>query len=185
MESITLDMTIADIFSNFPSHGQKLAQVMTQAGLHCVGCNAATWETLEAGMLSHGKTEPEIQDLLKKLNTVLEEKVDLTTISLTESAAEKFKQFAKEDQKENWGLRFGNQVGGCGGFEYLLDFEEKPQEKDHVFESFGVKIFVNQNVLPQLMGSQIDYIDGMYGSGFKITNPNAKSSCGCGKSQSY
>ena len=65
---ITRDMTIEEIFKRFPGKGQKLAQEMTHAGLHCVGCSAATWETLEAGMYGHGKEDGEIDHLLKKLN---------------------------------------------------------------------------------------------------------------------
>ena len=62
---------------------------------------------------------------------------------------------------------------------------EKALDDDVVFGAFGVEVHVNKNSAARLMGSEIDYIDGLNGSGFKISNPNAKGSCGCGKSQSY
>ena len=182
---ISRDMTIEDIFSRFPQKSQKLAQEMTNRGLHCVGCGAAVWETLETGMLSHGFSEDEIEDLVKRLNEILNEKVDLNTISMTKKAAEKFLEILKEEGKEGWGLRFGDKAGGCSGFEYVLDYSEKPRADDRVFPSHGIDVHVNEKAVSRLMGCEIDYIDGLNGSGFKISNPNAKGSCGCGKSQSY
>lgn len=182
---ITRDMTIEDIFSKFPQKSQKLAQEMTNRGLHCVGCGAATWETLETGMLSHGFSEEEIEDLVARLNEILSEKIDLNTISMTKKASQKFIEILKEEGKEGWGLRFGDKAGGCSGFEYVLDYSEKPRSDDRVFPAHGIDIHVNEKVVERLMGCEIDYIDGLNGSGFKISNPNAKGSCGCGKSQSY
>ena len=182
---VSKDMIISDILGKNPSKSQKLAQEMTNQGLHCASCGAATWETLEVGMLSHGKTEAEIDKLVDALNRVLAEEMDLTTISLTQRAAEKFNQVREEDGKSGWGLRFGDKAGGCSGFEYILDFEEKNKEDDEIFHSFGIDIYVNKRVLPRLLGAQIDYLDGLMGAGFKISNPNAKGSCSCGTSQAY
>jgi len=182
---ITRDMTIENIFSTFPHKSQKLAQEMTNQGLHCVGCGAATWETLEMGMLSHGFAEEEIDRLVTRLNDIIAEQVDLSTISLTKKAAHKFIEILKEEGKEGWGLRFGDQAGGCSGFEYVLDYSEKASVDDQVFHSHGVDIHVNKKMVDRLMGCEIDFLDGLNGSGFKISNPNAKGSCGCGKSQSY
>lgn len=182
---ISREMTIEDIFSKFPQKSQKLAQEITNSGLHCVGCQAATWETLEAGMLSHGFREEEIDDLVDRLNAILEETCDLSSISLTKRAAEKYRQILAEEGKEGWGLRFGDRAAGCSGFEYVLDYSEKAKADDQIFASQGVDIHVNAQMASRLMGSEIDYIDGLNGSGFKVSNPNAKGSCGCGKSQSY
>jgi iron-sulfur cluster assembly accessory protein len=184
-QKITADMTISEIFSNFPHQSQRLAQLITNAGLHCVGCNAATWETLEAGMLGHGMQRSAIEDLVKKLNALLEEDIDLETITLTPRAAKKFMEIAEEDGKAGYGLRFGDTTGGCSGFEYTLDFSENPDEDDTIFESNGIQIYVKNGSVKRLLGSLIDYVDGLQGSGFKISNPNVKSSCGCGKSQGY
>jgi len=182
---ITRDMTIEEILGGFPQKSQKLAQEMTKTGLHCVGCGAATWETLEAGVLGHGFTEADLEALLKRLNAILEEKVDPNTITLTAKAARKYISILQEEGKESYGLRFGDMAGGCSGFEYILDYSEAPTEEDQVFESQGVQIHVNRHMVPRLLGCEIDYLDGLNGAGFKISNPNAKGSCGCGKSQSY
>ena len=178
-------MTIDEILGQFPEKSQRIAQELTNAGLHCVGCHAATWETLEVGMMGHGFDEKALDDLVERLNQILAEKIDTSTITLTKRAAEKFQEILKQDQKEGWGLRFGDKPGGCGGFEYVLDFAERGTEKDRIFESEGVKIYVNQKMIPRLMGCQIDYLEGLMGSGFKVTNPNVKGSCSCGSSQSY
>ena len=185
MKQITKEMTIEEIFSNFPQKSQKLAQEITNTGLNCVGCGASVWETLEAGMLGHGFSEEEVEKLLEKLNTILAEKVDLSTISLTKRAAEKYKQLLASQGKEGWGLRFADQAAGCSGFEYVLDYSEKAKPEDQVFVSEGIEIHVNGKMADRLLGSVIDHVDGLHDSGFQITNPNVKASCGCGKSQSY
>lgn len=182
---IHAQMTIADILAMFPDKAQRLSQEITNAGLHCVGCQAATWETLEGGMLGHGKTQDQIEDLVERLNTLLDEVVDLSTITVTPSAAEKFKDFAKADGKEGWALRFGEEMAGCSGFEYVLDFSEKAEADDEVFHSNGIDIHVNKKLLRRLIGSKIDYMNGIRDSGFKIINPNVNSACGCGSSHGY
>lgn len=182
---ITKEMTIDEIFTTFPQKGQRLAQEMQNAGLNCVGCGASVWETLEAGMLGHGFTHDDLEKLLKKLNAILEEKTDPSTITMTKRAAEKYREILEEEGKSGWGLRFSDRAGGCSGFEYVLDYSEKALEDDQVFQSEGVDIHVNHLAAQRLMGSVIDFVDGLNGSGFKISNPNVKGSCGCGKSQSY
>jgi iron-sulfur cluster assembly accessory protein len=182
---ITKEMTIEEILSGFPRKSQKLAQELTQSGLHCVGCGAATWETLESGVLGHGFDEKYLEALLGRLNTVLEEESDPDTITLTKRAAQKYQEILAEEGKSGYGLRFADKAGGCSGFEYVLDYSAKPEEEDLVFMSEGVEIHVNKYRVERLLGSEIDYVDGLNGSGFKISNPNAKGSCGCGKSQSY
>lgn len=182
---ITQDMTIDEIFANFPQKGQRLAQEMTNAGLHCVGCHAATWESLEMGMLGHGFDEQDIKQLVDKLNSIIKESVDTNTISLTKNAADKVREILKKKNKEGWALRFGDKPGGCGGFEYIFDFSNKPTEEDEVSVSNGIEIHVSQKVVKHLIGSEIDYQEGLMESGFNVTNPNVKGSCSCGSSQSY
>lgn len=184
-ETITKEMTIEEILSGFPQRSQKIAQELTDTGLHCVGCGAATWETLEAGVLGHGFSEDDLEALLGRLNKILEEEIDADTITLTPKAAAKFKEILKEEGKEGYGLRFGDRAGGCSGFEYTLDFSPGAKETDEVFISEGVEIHINKNMVSRLLGCEIDFTDGLNGSGFKISNPNARGSCGCGKSQSY
>jgi len=178
-------MTIEQILSLFPFKAQKLAQEITRAGLHCVGCHAATWETLEAGMLGHGMGEDQINTLVERLNALLQEETDRSTISITARAAKKYLDILQEDGKPGWGIRFEERMAGCSGFEYVLDFSEKAEENDEVFVSNGIEIHVEKNMVPRLLGSEIDYVDGLQGAGFKISNPNVRSSCGCGSSQNY
>lgn len=179
------DMTIEDIFKVYPHKSQKLAQEMTNAGLHCVGCSAATWETLEAGSLGHGMEKDELDALISRMNTILAEKEDLTTITITPKAAKKFLDILTEDGRTGWGLRFGEKAAGCSGFEFFLDYSEKAKPEDVVIESNGIAIHVHNKSINRLMGSVIDYVDGLNGAGFKISNPNVKASCGCGNSHGY
>ncbi len=178
-------MTIEEILSLFPQKSQKLAHEITKAGLHCIGCGAATWETLESGMLSHGMDLSAVYNLVEKLNVLLKEESSPTTITLTPRAAEKLREFAEDEGKSGWGLRFSEQAAGCSGMEYALDFSEKASDQDVVYLSQGMEIHVKQTMSSRLVGTEIDYIDGLHNSGFKISNPHVKSSCGCGSSHNY
>ncbi len=181
---ITAIDTIEDIFNRYPTKAQKLAHELTRWGLQCVGCSAATWETLESGMMKHGKSSEELDLLLKKLNLILQEETDPETITITARAAEKFRAIAASEGIPTAGLRFDERAAGCSGFEYTLDFAEEKEDGDLLFESQGITIHVNSNSLGRLLGCEIDYVDGLQ-SGFKISNPNVRSSCGCGSSHGY
>src|SRR4051794_30539139 len=107
-EAVTIhsQMTIEEILSLFPHKAQRLAQEITNAGLHCVGCHAATWETLEGGMMGHGMNQQQIDRLVSRLNSLLMEKSDPSTISLTEKAAKKYQEILNSEGKQGWALRF-------------------------------------------------------------------------------
>lgn len=184
-KKITRQMTIEDILGMFPYKAQRLSQEITNAGLHCVGCHAAVWETLEAGMYTHGKTDAQIDELVRRLNALLEEEIDVTSIRITTRGAAKFLEILSEEGKQGWGMRFAEEMAGCNGFEYVLDFSEKADSDDKVFVSNGIEIHVKKAMLARLLGSEIDYVEGLRGSGFKISNPNVRSSCGCGTSHNY
>lgn len=178
-------MTIDEIFEKHPQKSQKLAQEMTNLGLHCVGCGASSYETLEAGVLGHGLSTSDLEALIGRLNAILNEEIDTSTITMTEKAAKKFQMIAEAEGKKGWALRFGDKPGGCSGFEYILDFSQAPENEDEVFTAHGVEIHVHTSMVSRLLGCEIDFQDGLNGSGFKISNPNAKSSCSCGNSQGY
>jgi iron-sulfur cluster assembly accessory protein len=184
-QRIARDMTIEEILNLFPHKSQKLSYEITNAGLHCVGCHAATWETLEAGMIGHGMDDSAIDRLVGRLNLLLDEESDPDTISITPRAAKKYLEILEEDGRTGWGLRFEERMAGCSGFEYALDYSEAATADDQVFESNGIQIHIDKRSAPRLLGAEIDYIDGLHGSGFKISNPNVKSSCGCGSSHNY
>ena len=185
MDKITKEMTIEEIFQNFPQQSQRLAQEMSNTGLHCAGCSAATWETLEAGMYGHGFDDQAIERLTEKLNQIIEEKIDTDSITLTKRAADKFLSILKEEKKESWGLRLMEKAAGCSGFEYVLDFSEKPEEDDLIYASNNVEIHIKKIDSDRLVGCFIDYVDGLQGAGFKISNPNVKSSFILWTSHSY
>jgi iron-sulfur cluster insertion protein len=103
-------------------------------------------------------------------------------VALTAKAAEKVKEIRGEENIEDtYALRLKVQGGGCSGFSYDLYFD-LPQDIDHPFESNGVKLLCDQMSLMYLMGTEIDYVEGLHGAGFKFNNPNVKSTCGCGSS---
>ncbi len=182
---INRQMTIDDILSLYPNKAQKIAQEMTKAGLHCAGCHAATWETLEAGMLGHGMNEQAITYLEDKINGILQEESDPFTITLTPIAAEKFNAILQEEGKKGWGLRLDEEMAGCSGFEYILDYCEKALPEDETFVSQSIQIHVNKKKVSRLIGTEIDFVESLQNSGFKISNPNVRSSCGCGTSHGY
>ena len=103
-------------------------------------------------------------------------------VSLTAKAAEKVKEIrAEENIEDSYALRLKVQGGGCSGFSYDLYFDQQ-QDIDHAFESHGVKLICDQMSLMYLMGTEVDYVEGLHGAGFKFNNPNVKSTCGCGSS---
>ncbi len=102
-------------------------------------------------------------------------------ITLTEIAANKVKEIAKAEGLEGQGLRLQVKGGGCSGFQYDLYFDEKA-EGDYEFESNGVQLVSDQMSFMYLMGTNIDYVEGLQGAGFKFNNPNSTGSCGCGSS---
>ena len=105
-----------------------------------------------------------------------------TPVTLTARAAEKVKEIRVEEKiQDGYALRLKVLGGGCSGFAYDLYFDQ-PQDIDQSFESNGVKMVCDQMSLMYLMGTEVDYLESLQGSGFKFTNPNVKSTCGCGSS---
>lgn len=113
---------------------------------------------------------------------VAEKKDTKADITLTEKAAKKIMELAKSEKKDKFGLKLFVFPGGCSGFQYGLDFEDKPDKTDIVSEQHGVKLFIDSDSLDLVKGAKIDYVESLQGSGFKIDNPNVTNSCHCGKS---
>jgi iron-sulfur cluster assembly accessory protein len=105
----------------------------------------------------------------------------LPAVSLTESAASHIVEIIGESNPEGKGLRIYVETGGCSGMSYAMEISPR-KANDEEFTYHGVKLFVEDRGLVYLAGSVIDYKDGLTGAGFRITNPNAKQTCGCGKS---
>lgn len=102
-------------------------------------------------------------------------------ISLTERAAAKIRDLQAENAAPGQALRFFIEPGGCSGFEYGMSFAD-PQADDEIAESAGVRVLLDPVSLTYLRGCEIDFDDGLHGKGFEIRNPNATTTCGCGKS---
>jgi iron-sulfur cluster assembly accessory protein len=102
-------------------------------------------------------------------------------VSLTPAAATKIRDLMAGDEDVSV-LRVAIEGGGCSGFQYGLGFDRGAQEGDHEFECEGVSVVVDPFSAPYLMGARVDYLETIEESGFKIENPNALSSCGCGHS---
>jgi iron-sulfur cluster assembly accessory protein len=107
----------------------------------------------------------------------------MTGITLTERAADKVRALmAAEPAGEAEVLRVAIQGGGCGGFEYALGFDRGATGEDAEYEFFGVKVVVDPASAHYLGGATVDYVESLRESGFKVDNPNASGSCGCGHS---
>jgi iron-sulfur cluster assembly accessory protein len=110
----------------------------------------------------------------------LQERTDML-VSLTPAAAEKIRGLIAQETDVSV-LRVAIEGGGCSGFQYGLGFDRGAQEGDHAFECEGVQVVVDPFSAPYLKGSTVDYLETIQESGFKIDNPNAVASCGCGHS---
>ena len=104
-------------------------------------------------------------------------------ITFTDKGAEKVQEFLDSQSADiqTSGLRVGVRGGGCSGFQYALAFDTQ-RDGDTVFEDHGLRILVDNQSLPYVDGSSIDYVDSLQGAGFKVDNPNVIAACGCGSS---
>ena len=102
-------------------------------------------------------------------------------ITLTDSAVAQIRQLQAEKAIEGHKLRIMVEAGGCSGFEYGMSFDEK-KDDDHLFENNGVEFLVDETSRGYLEDSVFDFDDGLTGKGFEVRNPNASSTCGCGRS---
>ena len=105
----------------------------------------------------------------------------LPLMTVTEAAAAKIKQLLAEEQDVSV-LRVAIQGGGCSGFQYGLGFDRGAAEGDYEFEMHGVQVVVDPFSAPYLNGAEIDFVNGLQESGFKVNNPNVVAACGCGHS---
>ena len=103
-------------------------------------------------------------------------------ITLTDDAIVKVQEILTSQEPQPAGLRIAVVGGGCSGFSYSMAFENNPQMLDKTYTYGGLKVFVDQASLLYLDGAQVDYVESIEGSGFKFSNPNTKSTCGCGSS---
>jgi len=112
--------------------------------------------------------------------------VDEPTMALplqfTDAAARKVKNLVADEENPELKLRVYITGGGCSGFQYGFTFDDKVNDGDMTIEKSGVALVVDPMSLQYLVGGEVDYTEGLEGSRFVVTNPNAKTTCGCGSS---
>ena len=106
---------------------------------------------------------------------------ETTPVTVTSRAARQIAKIVAADGNPKM-LRLSVSGGGCSGFQYHFDLDGTVADDDLVIEQDGVKVLVDSTSLEFLAGAELDYVDEMIGAAFKVNNPNAKSSCGCGTS---
>ncbi len=187
IQKITKDTTIGEIVEKYP----QVVETLTGYGVHCVGCHVSGVESLEMGFRGHGMDDATIADAVKKLNEIIEKNpaevkeekpadISNATLNVTDKAAEKIKALMEQEKKQ--GLRITVEPGGCSGQKYGMELDDKSTQEDIVVEEKGIKIFVDKKSMEKINGSNVDYVDSLQGAGFKISNPNATKTCGCGDS---
>ena len=181
-QAITKETTIGDVVNKYP----EVIPIILNYGLHCVGCGANPYETIENGCLGHGMSKDVVNMLVKDVNEeIRKRKSDKNKIiSVTSEAAEKFKQFMKEENKKVFGVRLNIITSDHGTIQYGLEFADVATGTEETFEDNGIKFFVEKDIVENIKGTNIDFIENERGSGFKINNPNSISggcgpSCGC------
>ena len=113
--------------------------------------------------------------------------MDTTTteklFTVSDEAAVKINHIrVEENHPDTFGVRVAVEGGGCSGLSYKLEFENEPKPGDQIIEDKGVRIFVDMRSVLYLVGTQLNFTDGLNGKGFHFENPNASRTCACGES---
>lgn len=179
-------MLIGDILTAYP----EAAKIMEDYGLHCTSCSVNAFEPFRAGALSHGLSAESVDEMIAKVNDLAlsRQKAPIDGIYMTARAATKVQEFAAAEDKAGFALRITAPDNKGMEPAYAMDFEEKPKDKDEIFEFHGVTLMLDKASMENMKGSDVDFLETQYGSGFKITNPNfgkgaeagCGSGCGCG-----
>lgn len=103
-------------------------------------------------------------------------------ISLTDAAADRVKELMAKSDEPVLGLRVGISTKGCSGMSYVVEYAKEQRKLEDVVEDKGVKIFIEPTAVMFLLGSEMDYVEDKFNSGFVFNNPNEKGRCGCGES---
>ncbi len=105
-----------------------------------------------------------------------------TQVTLTQNAAKRVAELAAAEGDPGLKLRLAVSGGGCSGFQYGFSFDEEVKSDDHIFETDGVQLLIDEISLEFLSGAEVDFVEELIGSSFQVRNPQASSSCGCGTS---
>ena len=191
MKKITKETAIGKILEICP----EAAEILLSYGVHCVGCHVSPFEPLAEGFIGHGLGEAEITEAVEKINASIKKNQSTSdsttsasesarseelTLTLSNKAASKLKELCSAHGK--YALRIRVLPGGCSGFKYGMDLVDAKESTELEIDDQGVKIVINQESLEKIAGAEVDYQDSLQGAGFKINNPNAQRTCGCGES---
>ena len=116
------------------------------------------------------------------VKVILSGDYELKSITISDAAKNRLLQLLKKDDKNNSFVRVGVESGGCSGLSYKLDFDDKKNADDEVVENNGITLIVNKKSFLYLVGTTLEFSDGLNGKGFVFNNPNASRTCGCGES---
>ena len=179
---ITGDMNVSSVVEKYP----QVAAIFAGYGLNCVGCHVSNMESIEVGARSHGMDDETINMMLRDANKMALSDIEDTKndkgLKITSKAAEKVIEFMDKTKKNGYYLRISVVDGGCSGKSYDFTLEKEKNSKDMVIEKKGATFILDKSSYQQLQGSKVDYLESLQGSGFKVFNPNAKHTCGCGSS---
>ncbi len=103
-------------------------------------------------------------------------------ITITERAADQVRTLLAKRDKNSFGIRVGVKTGGCSGLSYTIEYADEKSKFDEVIEDKGVRVLIDPKAVMYLIGSEMDYAEEQFKSGFTFMNPNEKGKCGCGKS---
>ena len=106
----------------------------------------------------------------------------VTGIHLTEAAASRVKNLIAERNLQGYALRIYVSGGGCSGYQYGMGLDDNMREDDLRFDFNGIQVIVDPQSMDYMQGATVDYVDDLMGGGFKVENPQAVASCGCGHS---
>lgn len=107
--------------------------------------------------------------------------MSMTQVALTDRAARRIREIVAEEKGASM-LRVSIEAGGCTGFQYNFDLVSDREDGDYVIEKEGATVVIDEVSLPLIAGSEIDFVDDLIGANFKVKNPNASETCGCGVS---
>ena len=111
-----------------------------------------------------------------------QDKTGALELTLTDEAVQQLKTLLARDHLDGHGLRITITDGGCSGYSYHLSFEKEQKTGDTMLQFDTLAVYVDSKSAPYLKGTVIDFVSGLYGGGFKFSNPNATGTCGCGTS---
>lgn len=172
---VTKDMTISSIIEKFP----YAADSLKARGIHCVGCGVSNFETLEQGVLGHGRKKEELEEILEEINSTIQEMAGAIFV-VTERASKVILETMAEEDGEYVGLEIKvNTTCNCT-FEYHFKFVKDFDKKNHLTEQHGLKVSIDEESLPLIKGTRMDYVMSVQGAGLKLSNPNNPEGGGCG-----